>query len=159
MAHPLVDQMRFTRAEWSRGLEGISEDDASRHFGPMNCISWIVGHLAWQEHRYWLEFAQGRLPFPQLNERFAYGAPKSTPSLKETLDLWHAVTDEVDRFQAGFTTETLLRDLPRKGKSVGQSYGSALRRVTYHYWYHIAERPKRFVRCSISRTDPSMSAT
>ncbi len=44
MSHPLVDQFRFTRNEWLRGLEGVSEGDAARHFGPMNCISWIVGH-------------------------------------------------------------------------------------------------------------------
>jgi len=25
------------------------------------------------------------------------------------------------------------------GQSVGQTLGSALRRVTYHYWYHIGE--------------------
>jgi len=33
----------------------------------------------------------------------------------------------------------LLGDLPLEGKSVGQSVGSALRRITYHYWYHIGE--------------------
>jgi hypothetical protein len=27
----------------------------------MNCISWNVGHLAWQEQRYWLYRAQGQL--------------------------------------------------------------------------------------------------
>jgi hypothetical protein len=48
MAHPLIDQFRFTRREWLRGLEGVSEEEAIRHFGPMNCISWIVGHLAIQ---------------------------------------------------------------------------------------------------------------
>ena len=55
MAHPVVDQLRFTRSEWLRGLEGVSEEDAKKHFGPMNCISWTVGHLAWHEQRYWLE--------------------------------------------------------------------------------------------------------
>ena len=54
MTHPLIDQFRFTRREWLRGLEGVSEEDAAQHFGPMNCISWTVGHLAWHEHRYWL---------------------------------------------------------------------------------------------------------
>jgi hypothetical protein len=71
VAHPLIDQFRFTRREWLRGLDGVSADDALRHWGPMNCISWIVGHLAWHEQRYWLELAQGQLPFPQLNEIYA----------------------------------------------------------------------------------------
>ena len=139
MTHPLIDQFRFTRSEWRRGLEGVSEEDAARHFGLMNCISWIVGHLAWHEHRYWLELAQGKLLFPRLNEMYAYGAPMSTPSLRDMLDLWHQVTQAADPYLDTLTTEKLQDELLRDGKPVGQSVGSALRRVTYHYWFHIGE--------------------
>lgn len=139
MAHPLVDQLRFTRSEWLRGLQGVSEEEAAQHFGPMNCISWNVGHLAWHEHRYWVELAQGKMLFPQLNVVYAYGAPMSTPSFKEMLDIWRLCTQAADPFLDGLTTAGLLADLLREGKSVGQTVGSALRRVTYHYWYHIGE--------------------
>ena len=139
MTHPLVDQFRFTRREWLRGLEGISEDDATHHFGQMNCISWIVGHLAWHEHRYWLELAQGKVLFPNLNEVYAYGAPMSTPSLNEMLETWNSVTRAADPFLDALTNEILQSDLLRNGRSVGQSIGSALRRMTYHYWFHIGE--------------------
>lgn len=139
MTHAMVDQFRFTRREWLRGVQGISEHDAARHFGPMNCISWTVGHLAWHEHRYWVELAQGKMPFPELNAFYAYGAPMSTPSLKEMLDTWHAATAAADKFLDGLTTEGLQADLLREGKSVGQTVGSALHRITYHYWYHIGE--------------------
>jgi hypothetical protein len=57
MPHPLIDQLRFNRREWLRGLGGVSEEDAARHFGPMNCISWTVGHVTWHEQRDWLEAA------------------------------------------------------------------------------------------------------
>ena len=139
MTHPLIDQLRFTRREWLRGLEGVSEDGAAQHFGPMNCISWIVGHLAWHEQRYWLELGQGQLPYPHLNKVYAYGAPMSTPSLAEMLDTWHAVTRAADPFLDALTTETLQGELLRNGRAVGQTIGSALRRVTYHYWFHIGE--------------------
>jgi hypothetical protein len=139
MSHPLVDQLRFTRYEWLRGLEGVSDEDAARHFGPMNCISWTVGHLAWHEHRYWLERAQGKVPYPKLNETYAYGAPMSTPSLREMLELWHAVTQAADPYLDSLTTATLQVELLHKRRPVGQSIGSALRRITYHYWYHIGE--------------------
>lgn len=139
MPHPLIDQFRFTRAEWARGLEGLTEEDAARHFGPMNCISWIVGHLAWHEQRYWLHRAQGQLLFPQLNTTYAYGAPMSTPSLPEMLDIWRTITRAADPFLDGLTTATLQQDLLYDGKAVGQSIGSALRRVTYHYWFHNGE--------------------
>ena len=139
MTHPLIDQFLFTRSEWLRGLEGVSEDDATRHFSPMNCISWLIGHLAWHEHRYWLERAQGKLLFPKLNEAYAYGAPMSTPLLTEMLGLWHTVTQAVDPYLDSLTTEKLQSELLRDGKPVGQSIGSALRRMTYHYWFHIGE--------------------
>ena len=139
MIHPLVDQFRFTRSEWLRGLEGVSEDDAAHHFGQMNCISWIVGHLAWHEHRYWLELAQGKMLFPNLNKVYAYGAPMSSPSLNEMLEIWNSVTRAADPFLDTLTNEILQSDLLRNGKSVGQSIGSALRRMTYHYWFHLGE--------------------
>ncbi len=139
MTHPLIDQFRFTRREWLRGLESIPEEDAKRHFGPMNCISWNVGHLAWHEQRYWLQHAQGRVLFPVLNELYAYQAPMSTPSLEEMLAMWHQVTHAADPYLDSLTTEQLQTELLREGKPVGQTVGSALRRVTYHYWYHIGE--------------------
>jgi DinB family protein len=139
MTHPLVDQIRFTRSEWRRGLEDIAEEDGARHFGQMNCISWTVGHLAWHEQRTFLWRPQGTVLFPELNELFAYGAPMSTPSFSEMLDKWSTVTQAADSYLDTLTTQTLQTDLLLNGKAVGQSVGSALRRVTYHYWYHIGE--------------------
>jgi len=139
LAHPLVDQLRFTRSEWLRGLAGVSEEDALRHLGPMNCISWTVGHLAWQEQRYFLERAQGRLLFPELNTTYAYRAPMGTPPLAEARRMWEQVVEAGADYLGGLTSRTLQEQLLLDGKSVGQSVGSALRRMTYHYWYHIGE--------------------
>jgi len=54
MVHPLVEQLRFTRSEFQRALEGLGDEDAVKRVGPANCIAWNIGHLAWQEQRYWL---------------------------------------------------------------------------------------------------------
>jgi uncharacterized damage-inducible protein DinB len=139
MPHPLVEQFYFTRCEWLRGLQGVTEEEAARHFGPMNCIGWTVGHLAWHEHRYWLERAQNRTLFPRLNELYAYGAPMSTPSLQEMLDIGEQVRQAADPYLDSLTTATLQSELLRDGFPIGQTVGSALRRVTYHYWYHTGE--------------------
>ena len=139
MTHPLVEQFRFTRSEWLRGLEGLTEEEGARHFGNMNCISWTVGHLTWHEQRTFLQRPQNIILYPQLNELFAYGAPMNTPSLREMLELWTSVTKAADAYLDSFTTEGLLTDLLLNGEAVGQSRGSALRRITYHYWYHIGE--------------------
>jgi len=139
MTHPLVDQFRFTRSEWRRGLEGVSEAEGARHFAGMNCISWIVGHLAWHEQRYFLQRPQGLVPYQLLNQVYAYGAPMVTPSLAESFEMWRSVTAAADAYLDGLTTAGLQAELLNNGQAVGQSVGSALRRITYHYWYHIGE--------------------
>jgi DinB family protein len=139
MTHPLVDQLRFTRSEWLRGLGGLSEEDAARHLGQMNSIGWIVGHLAWQEQRYLLHRPQGIMPRQDIQDRFAYGAPMSTPRLDEMVEAWRTITSAADPFLRGLDTDRLLVDLPVDGKPSGQTQGSAIRRLTYHYWFHIGE--------------------
>jgi len=139
MTHPRVDQFRFTRSEWLHGLEGVSEEEGARHFGQMNSISWTVGHLTWHEQRTFLQRPQDIILFPHLNDIFAFGAPMSTPSFGEMLEIWKTVTKAADPYLDSLTTVFLLTELPVNGKSVGQTRGDALRRITYHYWYHIGE--------------------
>ena len=139
MTHPLIDQLRFTRREWLAGLDGISEEDGARHLGRMNCISWDIGHLAWQEQRYCLQRPQGIILYPQLNELFAYGAPMNTPSFMEMIGIWRSVTEAGEPFLDSLTGKKLLEPLLLEAKDVGQPLGSALQRMTYHYWYHIGE--------------------
>jgi hypothetical protein len=135
--HPLVEQLRFTREEWLRALRGVPEEDGFRRLEPINSIGWIVGHLAWQEQRYFVARAQGHLPLPILDEVAASGGPPSTPSLKEMLADWKVVTAEADVWLDSLTTVGLLKPLPPPGNS--RTAGDAIRRTTYHYWFHIGE--------------------
>ena len=137
--HPLVTQLRFARGEFVRCLEGVSAEDAVRRLMPLNCISWIVGHMANQEQAYWLFVAQGRVVVPGLRELVGYGKPASTPPLQEMWDAWHTITQSADPFLDALTTERLLAFLEYKGKPVDESTGTLLRRCTYHYWYHTGE--------------------
>jgi hypothetical protein len=139
MAHAVVEQLRFTRGEWRRGLAGVTEQDATEHCGKMNSIGWIVGHLTWQEQRYLLHRAQGIVMLPDIQERFAYGAPMSTPPLAEVLKAWQKVSRATDPYLDSLATKDMLRELPLNGRPTGQSLGSAIRRLTYHYWFHIGE--------------------
>jgi hypothetical protein len=140
MAHPLIDQLRFTRSEFLRGIKHIGEGEACRRFLPMNCISWNVGHLAWQEQRYFLYYRQeGRLLLPEIDKNFAYGAPASTPSITEMLAAWQTITRAADPWLDAWTTEKLLQNVIRQGKPREYTYGNLLQRVIYHYWYHLGE--------------------
>lgn len=141
MAHPLVDQLRFTRGEFRRALEGVSEEDARRRLPPMNCISWNVGHLAWQEQEYWLTRAQGRTPLPQIRQDYCYGAPASTPSLSDMWAAWEVVTAEADPWLDTLTSEALAapREITLWGRVRRYTIGTYMLRMIYHYWYHLGE--------------------
>ena len=136
MTHPLVDQLRFTRSEWRRGLRGVPETDGVRRFEPMNSIGWIVAHLAWHEQRYWLTRLAGTTPEPILDEIAASGGPASTPSLRAMRRAWARVTTESDPRLDELGEADMTAPLPGAPKRL---IGNAILRVTYHYWFHIGE--------------------
>ena len=139
MAHPLVRQLRFTRSEFRRALAGIADADARERLLPMNCISWSIGHLAWQEQRYFLLAAQGRLLLPEINEQFAYGAPASTPRLDDVWAAWTTITQTADPWLDTLTTDMLQKQVTVPGRPKPFVIGSVLLRTIYHYWYHNGE--------------------
>src|ERR1700719_3968040 len=92
MPHPLIIQLHFTRSEFKRSLEGLSETDGRRRFLPMNCIGRNIGHMAWQEQRYWLTRLKGQTPFPPLTEVVDNAQPACTPPLAEMWEAWQTIT-------------------------------------------------------------------
>ena len=139
MPHPLVEQLRFVRSEFRRALADVDDADARRRFLPMNCISWNIGHLAWQEQRYWLTGGEGRVLLPALNVEFAYGAPASTPAVTAMWDAWRTITAAADPWLDAVTTEKLMELVSLPGWGVETTFGSLMLRVIDHYWYHIGE--------------------
>ena len=139
MPHPLVQQLRFARSEFVRGLDGVSEEDGRRRFLPINSLGWMVGHLASQERRYWLWRAQRSDLLAEIDAVAGYGRPASTPSLAAMWEAWRTVTAASDPWLDGLTTERLQTRLTVDGVEVGEMLGSMLRRVTYHYFFHTGE--------------------
>jgi hypothetical protein len=159
MPHPLVTQLRFARSEFVRCLEGISDEDARHRIMPMNCISWMVGHLAAQEQYYFVFFPQGEVPHPQLNKLVGFGHPASTPPLADMWQVWHDITEAADTYLDTLTTEQLLTHLEQDistfedalfgtvSKKIlaqssvrsGESVGTRMLRTTYHYFFHTGE--------------------
>ena len=103
MNHPLVSQLRFARSEFLRCLDGLSDEDARKRLLPMNCISWMIGHVANQEHFYWCAMGQGKFVAPGLNDLVGFGKPASTPSLDEMWAVWRRVTETADFYLDAIT--------------------------------------------------------
>jgi uncharacterized damage-inducible protein DinB len=135
----LVNQLRFTRSEFARCLEGITDKEAKKQFASMNCISWIIGHLADQENRYWVRFAQGEKLHPELKDMVGYGRPASTPDLDEMWMIWQEVTRSADQFLENIVFRDLDTYFQVRGKSVSENVGTLLMRNIYHYWFHTGE--------------------
>ena len=139
MTHPLVTQLHFARSEFMRCLAGISDEDARQRLLPMNCISWMIGHLAVQEQFYWIYLAQGKVVRPELYELTGYGRPASTPPLDEMRQAWREITAVADTYLATLTPEQLVDHLSEGETISRESVGTMLLRVTYHYWFHTGE--------------------
>lgn len=138
MVHLLVNQLRFTRGEWARGFAGVSDEDARRACEPMNCLSWMIGHLAWHEQLYWLQRAQGITLVPEL-DRYSVGEPRSAPPLDEVWAAWRTVTAATEAYLDTLTVETLQTHLPVNGQPARDNIGTYLTRMIFHYWYHLGE--------------------
>jgi DinB superfamily len=138
MTHPLVNQLRFTRSEWLRALDGVTAEEGTRRFLPMNSIGWIVGHLAWQEQDYWLSRAQAQIPLPEALD-FGFGKPASIPTLANVLITWQKITGLCDPYLESLTGPVLESHLVLGTKIAKQSVGDMLHRMIYHYWYHTGE--------------------
>ena len=159
MPHPLVTQLRFARSEFVRCLEGVSDKDARRRIMPMNCISWIVGHLAAQEQSYFVFFPQGKVLYPELIKKVGFGYPASTPPLAEMWQVWNEITAEADVFLDSLSAEDLRTHLEQttdgleaggfgtvskqmlaqSSVQLSENVGTKLLRTTYHYFFHTGE--------------------
>jgi uncharacterized damage-inducible protein DinB len=135
----LVTQLRFARKSLGRCLVGLSDEDARRRIGPMNCISWMVGHLASTENGSWVLVAQGLKMEPDLYPQVGHGQPASTPPLDEMVAAWQNITRAADRYLDTLTPEMLSSHLVWKGEPRPESIGTALLRTIYHYWFHTGE--------------------
>lgn len=147
----LVNQLRFARHEFQRCLAGVSEEDAVKRPLPMNCISWMIGHLAVQENSYWVYHGLGEIVQPDLRELTGAGRPASTPPLADMWAAWKEITEHADPFLDALTLPRLEEYYIVDGKQVNESIGSLLQRNIYHYWFHIGEA--HAVRQMLGHTD------
>ncbi len=137
--HFLVVQLKFVRSEFVRCLNGVTDEEARRRFEPMNCISWMVAHLADQENRYWNLRARGIEIHPELNELAGFKKPASAPPLEDMWKAWKDVTKTADAFLETLTPDRMQTKFILEGKPVRENIGTMLLRNMHHYWFHCGE--------------------
>ena len=162
--HLLVEMQHVTRKEFLRGLTGqrpdggtrpLSDEDARRRIEPMNCISWIIGHMAHQEHVFFVAWPKGMPSEPQY-QPFAFGGPPSQPPLEEVMALWRAACEAADALLHAADEESLRQPIIAPDPAgMRENLGMLITRNIFHYWSHIGEisairqmlghRPPQFV--------------
>lgn len=148
MTHPLVEQLRFTRSEFQRGLAGVSEEDGLIRLLPSNSIGWTVAHMATQERYFWLLWPQGIVDIG--SELDDWQGPV-TPPLSEAWTVWRAVTEASDAWLDGLTEDAMAEFVIVNGAPYRESIGTMLLRAIYHYWFHTGESAA--IRQQLGHTD------
>ena len=135
--HTLVQMQQLTREEFERGLRGLVDEDARKQIKPMNCISWIIGHIANQQHAFFVDWPQGK-EVDSRYHRFGFGSPASQPPLDEVMELWQDSCDEADVWLHA-ATEDSLQQTGTPTSPEGENGGTLLVRNIFHTWCHIGE--------------------
>ena len=151
--HTLVQMLELSRKEFERNLHGLTDEDARKRIEPMNCISWIIAHIANQHHMFFLVWPQGRDPDPRY-ANYGYGSPASQPPLDEAMSLWHDACKDTEPWLQNATSES-LQEISPSPLTNGESWGTLLVRCIFHTWCHLGEissirqilghRPPQFV--------------
>jgi len=125
----------LARKELERGLHGLTDEDARKRIEPMNCISWIIGHIANQQHTFFVDWPQSKKADPRF-QGFGFGSSASQPPLEEVLALWILSCDEADAWLHAATDESLQTPFPSPH---GENGGTLLIRHIFHTWFHLGE--------------------
>lgn len=151
--HTLVQLLYLTREEFNRNLQGLTDEDARKRIEPMNCISWIIAHVANQHRAFFVDWPAGRETSP-VYKTFGYGSPPSQPALHDVMTLWNNVCRESDAWLKSATEETLkLKGTITSPEA--ENWGTLIVRCIFHTWCHLGEinsirqilghRPPQFV--------------
>ena len=135
--HTLVQMYYLTRKEFERNLQGLTDEDARKRIEPMNCISWIIAHVAHQQHTFFVDWPQGKESDPQYRP-YGTDVPASQPSLAEAMTLWRDACDEADVWLRAATKDSLQLRTPLPSLEV-ENGGTLIVRSMFHTWCHLGE--------------------
>jgi len=135
--HTLVQMYHLTRKEFERNLQGLTDEDARKRIEPMNCISWIIAHVANQQRTFFADWPQGKESDPRYRP-YGCGCPASQPPLEEAMTLWRDACDEADVWLHAATKDSLQLQSPLTSPEV-ENGGTLIVRCIFHTWCHLGE--------------------
>lgn len=151
--HTLVQMYYLTQKEFERNLQGLTDMDARKRIEPMNCISWIIAHVANQHRTFFVDWPEGRETDSRYKP-YGYGSPASQPSLEEAIALWRDACKDSEAWLQVATKDS-LRDKGTFTSPENENWGTLLVRCIFHTWCHLGEissirqilghRPPQFV--------------
>ena len=135
--HTLVQMLYLARKEFDRNLEGLTDEDARKRIEPMNCICWIIGHVACQHRAFFVDWPQERSNDSRYSP-YAWGAPPTQPPLEDVLALWRDACRDSEAWLQAASSES-LQGISKKPLANGESWGTLMVRCIFHTWCHLGE--------------------
>lgn len=114
--HPLVLQLRFTRREFQRALEGVTDEEARKRFEPMNSFTGLFA----------LKVGSST---PKSTSCAGLGGRPPRPPLDEMWQAWNTITQAADPWLDTLTTDQLSTHMIVDGEPHVESLVSS-RRIT-----------------------------
>lgn len=140
-SHHLVRYLKHVRRELRRAVEGMSQGDLEQRVQGINSVAWMVGHLSWQEQRYWLE-PRGEPIIADYLAAYANGAPAMTSpqhSFAELYAVWESVTEASNPWLESLSGHDLRMHFQGRRLFEVENVGSLMTRVIGHYYLHIGQ--------------------
>ena len=135
--HTLVEMYYLTRKEFERNLKGLTDEDARKRIEPMNCISWIIAHVANQNRAFFVDWPAGRETDPRYTP-YGFGSPASQPPLDEAMNLWRDACENANAWLQAATNQS-FQEKDASTSPERENRGTLLVRNIFHTWCHLGE--------------------
>lgn len=114
----------------------LSNQEGKKIFKPMNCISWMIGHLACINYNIVARNSKNR-SIPDINDKFGNGSPHFQPEILDVISLWETSVRECFAFLDQMEEEDLKNKI--SDSKMNFNLGTDISRLTFHAWNHMGE--------------------
>jgi hypothetical protein len=137
MTHALIGQFLLTNDQVNKYYFDLSDDDIKAVFKPINCIGWLIGHMALGNYQFLFKNIGNVIP--EDAKLYGNGQPHSTPDKNFILNMWEDSADNLKKWIINVSDDDLINNMTGKMKDEKVNLGTDLSRMMFHTWNHLGE--------------------
>lgn len=137
MTHALIGQFLLTNDQVKKYYLDLSDDDIKAVFKPINCIGWLIGHMALGNYQFLFKNIGNDIP--EDAKLYGNGQPHSTPDRDLIINMWEDSADNLKNWIINVSDDDLINNMTGKMKDEKVNLGTDLSRMMFHTWNHLGE--------------------